>query len=90
MNKVEGQQTIHVFTPGFLPLKEAAIWAGISTKTLKRWVEKGLPQYQGCSRGKILIKPSDIENFLCRKEAIPQNLNKMVDDAFRELQSNQS
>ncbi len=91
MNKVEGQQTIHAVTPGFLSLEHAADYADVSVKTIKRWIESGLPKYQAGPRSKVLIRPTDIEQFLLRKESVPhQNLNKMVDDVFRELQSNQS
>ena len=71
--------------PGFLPLKEAAMWAGISTKTLKRWVEKGLPQYQAGPGSKVLIRPGDIEEFLTRQEANAPNLNALVDEVVKEL-----
>src|SRR5215467_5693649 len=32
--------------PGYLPLLEAALWAGVSVRTLRRLVKKGLPTYQ--------------------------------------------
>ena len=32
--------------PGYLPLLEAALWAGVSVRTLRRWIKKGLPTYQ--------------------------------------------
>ena len=51
--------------PGFLPLRQAAAWAGVSTRTLKRWIEKGLPKYQATPRGKVLIRLAEIEAFLC-------------------------
>jgi hypothetical protein len=87
MAKTESIVSAH---SGFLSLEHAAQYADVSVKTIKRWIERGLPKYQAGPRGKVLIRPNDIEAFLLRKEAIPQNLNKMVDDVFGELQSNRS
>jgi len=68
--------------PGYLPLKEAATWAGVSPRTLRRWISQGLPFYQSACKGKVLIRPSDIDNFLtCRRENTP-DLNGMVDKVF--------
>ena len=73
---------------GFLSLEHAAEYADVSVKTIKRWIERGLPKYQAGPGSKVLIVPGDIERFLLRKEAIPKNLNKMVDEVFNELNSN--
>jgi len=32
--------------PGYLSLKDAAAWAGVSVRTLNRWIARGLPRYQ--------------------------------------------
>ncbi len=74
----------------FLSLEHAAQYADVSKKTIARWIQQGLPKYQAGPRSKVLIRATDIEHFLLRKEAIPQNLNGMVDDVFREIQSNKS
>lgn len=56
--------------PGYLPLKQAAAWAGVSCKTLQRWIGRGLPVYQAGPREKVLVRPTDIDQFLtCRKKA---------------------
>ena len=66
--------------PGYLPVKQAAVWAGVSPKTLKRWISGGLPHYRGSPRGKVLVRPADIDQFLTR-ETVPQvDLNRVVDD----------
>jgi hypothetical protein len=72
-------------TPGFLPLKEAATWAGISTKTLQRWVERGLPKYQARPGSKVLIRPGDIEEFLTRQKVVQPELNGLVDEVMKDL-----
>jgi hypothetical protein len=71
--------------PGFLPLDQAAMWAGVSERTLKRWIAQGLPKYQAGPRTKVLVRPGDIERFLTRKEAQPPPLNQLVDEVFQSL-----
>lgn len=68
--------------PGYLPLKRAAEWAGVSPRTLRRWIARGLPVYRALERGKVLVRPSDIHRFLtCRREVQP-DLNKMVQEVI--------
>ena len=73
--------------PGYLPLHDAASWAGVSVRTLKRWIKKGLPTYQVGPREKVLIRPADIDAFLSRKQAQASDLNAMVEDVLRSLKS---
>ena len=72
-------------TAGFLGINEAAAWAGVSARTLKRWIARGLPCYQARGRGKILLKPGDIEQFLIRRETMQPNLDALVQEVFEEL-----
>jgi predicted site-specific integrase-resolvase len=69
-------------TPGFLPLAAAANWAGISTRTLVRWIARGLPKYQAQRGGKVLLRISDIERFLGRQTAPQPDLDKLIDDVL--------
>ena len=55
--------------PGFFPLPIAAAWAGVSCRTVQRWLASGLPYHQAGPGTKILIKPSDVERFLTRHQA---------------------
>jgi hypothetical protein len=41
-------------------------------------------------RGKILIRPSDIERFLQRRQALQQELNQLVESVMKELLSKPS
>jgi predicted site-specific integrase-resolvase len=68
--------------PGFLSLTDAAGWAGVSPRTLRRWIGRGLPTYQANPRSKVLIRPSDIELFLTRQQAEQPDLNAMVEEVF--------
>ncbi len=72
-------------TPGFMPLAEAAVWAGVSPRTLKRWIALGLPRYQAGRRSKVLIRPSDVEQFLTRQQAQKSGLDKMVNEVIEDL-----
>jgi len=73
------------WTPGYLPLRDAAAWAGVSPRTVKRWIARGLPVYQAGPRTKVLIKPSDIEVFLNRVQAPQPDLNAMAEAVFADL-----
>ena len=73
--------------PGYLPLHEAASWAGVSVRTLKRWITKGLPTYHAGPREKVLIRPADIDAFLSRRQAQAPDLHAMVEDVMRSLKS---
>jgi len=73
--------------PGYLPLITAAEWAGVSQRTMKRWIKKGLPTYQAGPREKVLIRPTDIDAFLTRQQAQGPDLNAMVEDVWRRLNS---
>ena len=84
---MEGQQTNHAVTPGFLSLEHAADYADVSVKTIKRWIESGLPKYQAGPRSKVLIRPTDIEVYLTRQQATPPNIDALVDEVVKELVS---
>jgi hypothetical protein len=71
--------------PGFLPLEQAALWSGVSVKTLQRWLRAGLPKYQAGPGCKVLIRPRDIEAFLTRTQAQPPKLTQLVDEVFQSL-----
>lgn len=73
--------------PGYLPLYEAASWSGVSVRTLKRWIKKGLPSYHAGPREKVLIRPADIDAFLSRRQAQAHDLNVVVEDVMRSFRS---
>ncbi len=70
---------------GYMPLVDAAAWAGVSPRTLKRWIALGLPRYQAGRRSKVLIRPSDVEQFLTRQQAQKSGLDKMVNEVIEDL-----
>ncbi len=71
------------YEAGYKPLVEAATWAGVSPRTLKRWIRRGLPIYQAGPREKVLVKTSDIDQFLTRKQVPVPDLGAMVDEVFQ-------
>lgn len=74
-------------TQGYISIRGAADYASVSTRTIKRWVRAGLPIHQACHRGKVLIKPSDIDTYLQRKTAKTVDLDTMVNEVLRGLVS---
>lgn len=70
------------YQPGYLSLEEAARYASVSTRTMKRWIRAGLPVYQGTLRGKVLIRPTDIDAYLTRQQVAQPDLNALVEDVL--------
>lgn len=70
----------------YLSIEGAAQYASVSTKTIQRWMRAGLPVYQGIARGKVLIRPTDIDVYLTRRQARQIDLDALVNDAVRGLQ----
>jgi excisionase family DNA binding protein len=71
--------------PGYLSIEGAARYASVSPKTIKRWIQEGLSVYQGTTRGKVLIRPGDIDAYLMRKEAPRVDLNAIVKAVINDL-----
>ncbi len=70
---------------GFMSLETAAKWSDVSRKTVQRWIGKGLPVYQEGPRTKVLIRPSDIEAFLTRRQVAQPELDQMVTEVMEGL-----
>jgi excisionase family DNA binding protein len=75
--------------PGYFPLRKAAAWAGVSMRTMKRWIKKGLPTYQAGPREKVLIRRTDIDAFLTRQHRQAPSLDQMVNDVVKSLNRSQ-
>lgn len=48
----------------FLTIKDILESHPISMRSVRRWIDRGLPIYQGGPRGKVLIRRQDLEQFL--------------------------
>jgi hypothetical protein len=46
---------------------------------------KGLPYYQAGGRGKLLIKPADIDQFLARQQRHVPDLNRLIDEVMQKF-----
>jgi phage terminase Nu1 subunit (DNA packaging protein) len=67
---------------GFLNKERAAWWASVSVRTLDRWIQRGLPVYRSGPGTKPLLRPNDIEQWLCRQERPQPDLNRMIDEVM--------
>jgi len=68
--------------PGYLSIEGAAQYASVSKRTIKRWVKAGLPVYQGTARGKVLIRPTDIDAYLTRRQVPQLDLDAVVEEVM--------
>jgi hypothetical protein len=89
--KVMEEGSMNQFRPGaamlvgYLTLDAAAQYASVSPRTVKRWIARGLPVYQGTPRGKILVRPGDIDQYLEKRTAPRLDLDVMVHEVMRGL-----
>jgi excisionase family DNA binding protein len=70
---------------GYMSVAVAAEWVGVSRKTVKRWIARGLAFYQAAPREKVLIRLVDIDAFLARRQAAQVNLASMVKKVMESL-----
>jgi excisionase family DNA binding protein len=69
---------------GWGKIKPAAKYAGISERTFRDWLKVGLP-HSRLPSGTILIKYSDIDEFLKRFEVMKNQADEMVEQILSEL-----
>ncbi len=77
-----------ISTSGFMPLVDAAAWAGVSPRTMHRWIDQGLPRYQAGPRAKVLLRAADIEAFLERQQAAKPDLIAMLEEVLKGMAGN--
>jgi predicted site-specific integrase-resolvase len=82
-----GSQNTDERQRGYLPLRHAALWTGVSVRTLRRWTNQGLPRYQAEQRGKVLIKLSDINAFLAKHRLSEPSLDVVISSVMKSLVS---
>jgi excisionase family DNA binding protein len=68
---------------GWLRIREAAKYSGISTRTLRDWLKMGLKSYR--VRGAILVCADDIDSFIKRFPADGQDVDRIVDEAVEAI-----
>jgi excisionase family DNA binding protein len=75
---------------GYVTIQGAAEYASVSPRTVKRWIARGLPVYQGSPRGKVLIRPGDVDVYL-EKKAVPRlDLDAAASAVMRDLAAKQA
>lgn len=70
---------------GYLPLTEAAVYSGVSVRTVRRWIQQGLPVYRSGPRSKVLVRPAEIDQFLTRQQMPHQDLNALIEDTMTDF-----
>ena len=72
-------------TIGWLNIKAAATYAGISVRTMRSWLKQGL-RYSRLRSGHILIKKEEIDKFLeCFEVTDVDSVGQIVEGIYSEL-----
>ena len=70
-------------TQGWLKIKDASAYAGVSKRTFEEWLKNGLRYVK--PGGNRLTKPGWIDSYLENFEVKPENVDNIVDDVMRGL-----
>ena len=69
-----------------LDLKTASTRFSLSSRTLRRLLDRGLRCYRPSPHGKILLDPTDVLDFLLTPQKPQPDMNAMVAETLRDLQ----
>ena len=72
---------------GWAKIKPAALYAGISDRTLRVWLKKGL-KHSRMNQNNVLIKYDNIDEFIKSfevSESETKKLDRIVNETLREL-----
>ena len=69
---------------GWAKVKDAAKYAGMSERTFREWLKKGLP-HSILPSGTILIRYSAIDDFLESYSVQDNTVDTLVDDIIRDF-----
>ena len=69
---------------GWAKITTAAKYAGVSKKTFREWLKRGLP-YSDPPAGPDLVKLKDIDEFLERYKASQNKIDETVDSIMKGL-----
>jgi excisionase family DNA binding protein len=70
-------------SPGWAKIRQAAAYAGVSTRTLRDWLRMGLKHSR--VRGCILIRYSTLDEFLEKFSSSEDEVDAIVNDTLREI-----
>jgi hypothetical protein len=71
---------------GLLSVAHAAAWAGVSIRTVRRWLCAGLRYSQPIPGGRVLIRQNDLENFLRSQQHTGALFDRCVQEVLQDLQ----
>jgi excisionase family DNA binding protein len=71
---------------GLLSVARAAAWAGVSMRTVRRWLRAGLPFAQPIPGGRVLIRQNDLERFLRSQQHAGALFDQCVREVLEDLQ----
>lgn len=72
--------------PDYLTKKKVAERCSVSSKTVGRWIQAGLPAIQVRPKGRLLIRIKDLADFLnIKRVAQSPSLDSLVEETLREL-----
>jgi excisionase family DNA binding protein len=69
---------------GWAKIRQAATYSGVSVRTFRPWLKKGLKHVRLPS-GTILIKFSDIDDFLSKFAVNENEIEQLADEIMQEI-----
>lgn len=69
---------------GWAKIRAASAYAGVSSRTLRKWLKRGL-KHARLPTGTILIRYSAIDEFLANYEAQDNEVDRLVETIEKEL-----
>ena len=71
----------------WLKIKQAAVYAGVSPRTIYSWTKEKNLKFSKISRNLLLIKSSDLDKFLesYSADTNSSNVNRIVNEVIEEM-----
>jgi excisionase family DNA binding protein len=69
---------------GWAKIKETSRYAGVSPRTLRKWLERGL-KHARLPSGTILIRYTAVDEFLAAYEEQDNEIDRMVEEISKEV-----
>ena len=86
MNAIRAGTAPPLAQDGLLSVARAAEWAGVSIRTLRRWLRAGLAFAQPIPGGRVLIRQNDLERFLRSQQQAGAIVDQCVRQTLKDLQ----
>jgi len=69
---------------GWAKIKESARYAGVSVRTFRKWIKRGL-KHSKLPSGLILVHKNSIDDYICGFEVDENQTAKMVDEVVADF-----